>query len=104
MISTRSDAIERLKSFLYDGDRVYASVISVSNNGMSRNMKFFKIASNHLLDLTGYIIFLKVAGAKKGRGQYNDCALVEGSGMDMKLHVVYCLSRIMDIKLEKWDL
>ena len=79
--------------------RIIASVASVSASGMSRKVKYgFIRKTGEIVDITR--LFAKLYGAKV-RSSYSGFK-VNGCGMDMIFHVMYCIFYTLTPKPE-WN-
>lgn len=78
-----------LLNYLKPGDTVYGLVRHVSQSGMSRDISLFVMKDNELLGISyDAATLLDWPMAKK---PYN-AIRVQGCGMDMVFHTIYCLS------------
>jgi hypothetical protein len=88
-----------LLKILKDGYNVYSLVVNVSQSGLSRNIRFFIIHDNRIIDITYFFIKLKVAGGKASIGKIRECINVKGCGMNIPYHCIEWLSKELNINL-----
>lgn len=74
--------------------KFYANIVSVSNSGMSRKIKYYIIKNNQLIDITSYIC--ETVGYKEDSKTW--ALKVGGCGMDMVWDVLYNLQRTLQPK------
>jgi hypothetical protein len=85
----QAEALAELRRILKPGDDVYASVVHVAPSGMSRHIVLRVIRDNEPRNIThwvGRVLDWKQSDKTGG-------LIVEGCGMDMCFHTVYCLAR-----------
>lgn len=91
---SKAEAADMLRRYLQPGSVVYATVRTVSRSGMSRRIDLYTIATD--ADRDGgrpWLAYLSgLAGAVLGWPVNDDGVRVDGCGMDMRHHVVECLS------------
>lgn len=92
---SQTEAMQSLSRFLSAGDTVYCLTRSVSRSGMSRKISFFVVdkTDNRLLDATWLIC--AILGCRVYDVAGSNAMQINGGGMDMHFHVVYCLSQKM---------
>lgn len=90
----QSEAKEKLRTMLSAGDTVYTRVDNVARSGMSRRISLFVIRDNEPLNITYLAAHAMGDGAKYDRSRYYGIR-VDGCGMDMCFHIVYCLGRAL---------
>lgn len=76
---------------LVAGSRVYVSVASVSESGMSRTLRVFIVSDGQICNVTHYVgkaLGWTVTDNKSGQRVIR----VNGGGMDMSRHLVECLA------------
>jgi len=78
--------IEELKNLIAENKKVYCMLNKVSFNGMNREISFYIIKDNYLINLNRYIE--RILNYKLGKGGLK----VSGCGMDMGYSVVSNLS------------
>lgn len=89
----KADAIATLKEWgLVDGKKVYTDVTKVARSGMSRNIRVQFIVDDELRDCSYWVA--KALGWPYKDG-YDGGVRVGGCGMDMRLHLLDTLSRVM---------
>ena len=82
------EELEYLRSILKPGSDVYTTVRSVAKSGMSRAMTLHVVLDGKIHGIT------YSAAVVLGDPLQKDGSLrVNGCGMDMGFHIVYCLSR-----------
>jgi len=88
----QEEAVTRLKDWLKPGDTVHCILRHVSRSGMFRVIDLQKInTSDEILGIGWYVA--KALDLKFDRDRHG--IRVSGCGMDMGLHLVYNLSRIL---------
>ena len=80
--------LEYLRSILKPGSKVYTTVKSVAKSGMSRTMTLHVVLDGEIRSIT-YSAAVVLADPLQKDGTIR----VNGCGMDMGFHIVYCLSR-----------
>lgn len=93
----QEEALERLKQWVQPGDTIYCVLAHVSQSGMRRIIRFYKIATSQE---TGkqetWALSWNVAKALHfGYDEKKEGVIVNGCGMDMGFHVVYNLSNAL---------
>lgn len=95
---SKAEAADMLRRYLQPGSVVYATVRTVSRSGMSRRIDLYAIAGpvgdfHHgkpfLARLSGF------AARVLGWPCNDNGVRVDGCGMDMRFHLVECLSRTL---------
>lgn len=76
--------LKEVKKAILDG-KVYASIVHVSSTGMMREIKFYTIKNDSLVNITDTIS--EMTGRKTGKRRG---VKVTGCGMDMIFHTLYC--------------
>ena len=84
-------AISDLREMLKPGDTVYTSVDHVSTSGMTRHISLRIIRDNEPRNIT----YLVARALDWRQSEKTNGVVVEGCGMDMCFHTVYCLSRVL---------
>lgn len=95
---SKAEAAELLRRYLQPGSAVYATVRTVSRSGMSRRIDLYAIAGPVAQFHNGQPFLARLSGfAARALGwPCNDHGVkVDGCGMDMRWHLVDCLSRTM---------
>lgn len=99
----KAEAIERLKTWVKDGDVVYCILVNCSRSGMSRVIRpvVFRTVDNHP---EPYFIGFNVSLATGyGFDKKREGVRVNGCGMDMGFALVNDLARTLGIKLtHRW--
>lgn len=90
-VMEKHEDLDRLRSWCPPGTKVYCVLRHASSSGMSRSISFFVLKDNRHVQLDRSI--LQVGIGKFDRK--HDGIKVGGCGMDMGLHVVYNLSRML---------
>lgn len=89
-IAERDEAIATLRKLLKPGDTVDCVLRHVSRSGMSRSISLFARGTDGPHDLT-YL----ASRALGWRQDKHGGMAVDGCGMDMGFHAVYCLGRVL---------
>lgn len=87
----REDVITALKVALKKGTVVYTVLRHVSASGMSRSIDLYVIEGNRPIRLTWSIAI----ALRWSYDRRHEALKVEGAGMDMGFHAVYCLSALI---------
>ena len=82
------EELEYLRSILKPGSDVYTTVRSVAKSGMSRTMTLHVVLDGEIRGIT-YSAAVVLGYPLQNGGSLR----VNGCGMDMGFHIVYCLSR-----------
>ena len=93
-----ADSLARLKELLPVGSRVYGFVRHVSSSGMSRRISFYTIKDNTPIFLDG--LFSNVSEFKRSQ---KEGLIVGGCGMNMIMHVVTTVARIVHDRESAWS-
>lgn len=95
--SEREEALNKLRAFLKPGDIVYCVLRSVSRSGMSRKLDFYCRNGEDMQWLTGFMVRAGIAGMTQSDKDWraSNGATIQGCGMDMGFHAVYCLGHAL---------
>lgn len=96
------ETFEDLKGLLKRGETIYCVLRSVSRSGMSRRIDIYVMRRGYPVYLS-YRVARLLGWTCKGNG---DGIRVDGCGMDMGFHLVYCLGRTLfpnGIRLRKGE-
>jgi hypothetical protein len=93
----QQEAIERLKSWVMPGDTIYCVLARVSQSGMRRVIRFYKITTSAESGKQEvWSLAWNIAKALDcGYDDKKEGVIVNGCGMDMGFHVVYSLSDML---------
>ena len=94
----KADAVAYLREILAPGSHVYATVRTVSRSGMSRRIDLYAIRPGTPQYRDGHPWLARLsyyAAAALGWPCNDDGVRVDGCGMDMRFHLVYCLSQAL---------
>jgi hypothetical protein len=83
----RQEAISELQEILKPGDTLYTILRHVSRSGMLRHISLFSFKSGEPLQLD--YLAARALGWSLAKG---DGIKIDGAGMDMGFHLVYCLA------------
>lgn len=92
----QAEAIESLKAQLQDGRLVYTVCTHVARSGMSRCIRLVVADGCEVVDVSWAAA--KALGWKLSHSHGG--VVVEGYGMDMGFHVVYCLRRTLGLPVD----
>ncbi len=94
-----ADSLARLKELCPTGTRVYGFVRHVSSSGMSRRISFYAIQDNKPVFLDG--LFSNVTEFKRHKDK--EGLIVGGCGMNMIMHVVTTVARVVHGHESAWS-
>jgi macrodomain Ter protein organizer (MatP/YcbG family) len=87
----RTEAIEKIKGMIAEGQTLYTIIRHRSTSGMSRSISVFRIKDNEPYELDYWIsraLDRRIDGKHGG-------VIEKGAGMDMGFHLVYCLGQAL---------
>lgn len=87
----KEEARTMLRKMLPPGSKVYTTVLHVSRSGMSRTVRLVAMEDGEPMDISPYAAYATGLKFDRDRGGVK----MDGCGMDMCFHAVYCLSNAL---------